>query len=26
VQKLTDRTVAEIDNLVHAKEAEVLAV
>jgi ribosome recycling factor len=26
VQKLTDRTVAEIDKLVHAKEAEVLAV
>jgi len=26
VQKLTDRTVAEIDTLVHAKEAEVLAV
>ena len=26
VQKLTDRTVAEIDRLVHAKEAEVLAV
>jgi ribosome recycling factor len=26
VQKLTDRTVAEIDKLVHGKEAEVLAV
>ena len=26
VQKLTDRTVAEIDRLVHAKEAEILAV
>jgi ribosome recycling factor len=26
VQKMTDRTVAEIDKLVHAKEAEVLAV
>jgi ribosome recycling factor len=26
VQKLTDRTIAEIDKLVHAKEAEVLAV
>jgi ribosome recycling factor len=26
VQKLTDRVVAEIDRLVHAKEAEVLAV
>ena len=26
VQKMTDRTVAEIDRLVHAKEAEVLAV
>jgi ribosome recycling factor len=26
VQKLTDRTVAEIDKLVHAKEADVLAV
>jgi len=26
VQKLTDRTIAEIDQLVHAKEAEVLAV
>jgi ribosome recycling factor len=26
VQKLTDRTVAEIDKLVHAKEGEVLAV
>jgi len=26
VQKLTDRTVTEIDKLVHAKEAEVLAV
>ena len=26
VQKLTDRTVAEVDKLVHAKEAEVLAV
>ena len=26
VQKLTDRTVAEIDKLVHSKEAEVLAV
>ncbi len=26
VQKLTDKTVAEIDKLVHAKEAEVLAV
>lgn len=26
VQKLTDRTIAEIDRLVHAKEAEVMAV
>ncbi|MFO1221293.1 MAG: ribosome recycling factor [Burkholderiaceae bacterium] len=26
VQKLTDRTVAEIDKLVHGKEAEVMAV
>jgi len=26
VQKLTDRTVAEIDKVVHTKEAEVLAV
>ena len=26
VQKLTDKTIAEIDKLVHAKEAEVLAV
>jgi ribosome recycling factor len=26
IQKLTDRVVAEIDRLVHAKEAEVLAV
>ena len=26
VQKLTDRTIAEIDKLVHAKEAEILAV
>jgi ribosome recycling factor len=26
VQKLTDRTVAEIDTLIHAKEAEILAV
>jgi ribosome recycling factor len=26
VQKLTDRVVAEIDRLVHAKEAEILAV
>jgi ribosome recycling factor len=26
VQKLTDRTVAEIDKLVHAKEADVMAV
>jgi ribosome recycling factor len=26
VQKLTDRTVAEVDRLVHAKEAEILAV
>ena len=26
VQKLTDRTVAEIDRLVHGKEAEILAV
>lgn len=26
VQKLTDRTVAEIDKLVHSKEAEILAV
>ncbi len=26
VQKLTDRTVQEVDRLVHAKEAEILAV
>ena len=26
VQKLTDRTVAEVDKLVHGKEAEILAV
>jgi ribosome recycling factor len=26
VQKLTDRTVAEVDKLVHAKEAEIMAV
>ena len=26
VQKLTDRTVAEIDRLIHGKEAEILAV
>jgi ribosome recycling factor len=26
VQRLTDRTVAEIDRLVHAKEADILAV
>lgn len=26
VQKLTDRSIAEIDRLVHAKEAEILAV
>src|SRR5512138_3644665 len=26
VQKMTDRTVAEIDRLVHGKEAEILAV
>jgi len=26
VQRLTDRTIAEIDRLVHAKEADVLAV
>ena len=26
VQKLTDRTVNEIDRLVHAKEAEIMAV
>jgi len=26
VQKLTDRTIAEIDRLVHVKEAEILAV
>ena len=26
VQKLTDRTVAEVDRLVHAKETEILAV
>ena len=26
VQRLTDRTISEIDRLVHAKEAEVLAV
>jgi ribosome recycling factor len=26
VQKLTDRTIAEIDKLVHAKEGEVMAV
>jgi ribosome recycling factor len=26
VQKLTDRSIAELDRLVHAKEAEILAV
>ena len=26
VQKLTDRTIAEIDRLVHGKEAEIMAV
>jgi ribosome recycling factor len=26
VQKLTDRTITEVDKLVHAKEAEILAV
>ncbi|HRZ60130.1 MAG TPA: ribosome-recycling factor, partial [Rubrivivax sp.] len=26
VQRLTDRTVAEVDRLVHAKEADILAV
>jgi len=26
VQKLTDKTIAEIDKLVQAKEAEVMAV
>jgi ribosome recycling factor len=26
VQKLTDRTVSEIDKLVHSKEAEIMAV
>jgi ribosome recycling factor len=26
VQKLTDRTIAEVDRLVHGKEAEILAV
>jgi ribosome recycling factor len=26
VQKLTDRTIAELDRLVHGKEAEILAV
>jgi len=26
VQRLTDRTIAEIDRLVHGKEAEILAV
>jgi len=26
VQRLTDRVIAEIDRVVHAKEAEVLAV
>jgi ribosome recycling factor len=26
VQKLTDRTIAEVDRLVHAKEADILAV
>ena len=26
VQKLTDRTIAEIDKLLHAKEAELMAV
>jgi ribosome recycling factor len=26
VQKLTDRSIAEVDRLVHAKEAEILAV
>ena len=26
VQKLTDRVIAEVDRLIHAKEAEILAV
>ena len=26
VQKLTDRTIAELDKLIHAKEAEILAI
>jgi len=26
VQKLTDRTIAEIDKLIHGKEAEIMAV
>jgi ribosome recycling factor len=26
VQRLTDRTIAEVDRLVHGKEAEILAV
>ena len=26
VQKLTDRVIAEIDRLVHGKEAEILAI
>jgi ribosome recycling factor len=26
VQKLTDRTISEIDKLIHAKEAEILAI
>jgi ribosome recycling factor len=26
VQKLTDRTIVDLDKLIHAKEAEILAV